>query len=64
MELQMLKHAARLARISALIAIHELASRALTRGEHLDDFMNTLKSALEKELEEEAQVQMLAWTLR
>lgn len=64
MELQTLKRAARLARISALIAVHELASRALTRGEHLDDFLTSLKSALEKEMDEEAQTQMLAWAVR
>ena len=64
MEYATLKHAARLARISALIAVHELATKALTRGEHLDDFLGTLKSALEKEMDEEAQVQMVVWGLR
>ena len=64
MELQTLKHAARLARISTLIAIHELAMKAIARGEQLDDFLCTLKSALEKEMDEEAQVQMVVWGLR
>jgi len=64
MELHMLKHAARLARISTLIAIHELAMKAIARGEQLDDFLCTLKSALEREMDEEAQGQILTWGVR
>lgn len=61
MEYATLKHTARLARISAPIAVHDLATKALTRGEHLDDFMDTLKGALEKEMDEEVQGQILMW---
>ena len=64
MELHMLKHAARLARISALTALQELAIKAIGRGEQLDDFLSTLKSALEKELDHEAQDQILVWGIR
>jgi len=61
MELHRLKHAARLARISTLIALQELAMKAISRGEQLDDFLCTLKPALEKEMDEEFQTQVLAW---
>jgi len=64
MEIHMLKHAARLARISTLIALHELAMKAIARGEQLDDFLRTLKLALEKEMDEEAQFQVLIWSVR
>jgi len=64
MGLHTLKHAARLARISALIALQELAMKAISRGEQLDDFLCTLKSALEKEMDEEAQGQILTWGIR
>jgi hypothetical protein len=64
MELHMLKHAARLARISTLTALQELAIKAIARGEQLDDFLCTLKSALEREMDKEAQDQILIWALR
>ena len=60
----MLKHAARLARISTLIALQELAMKAVQRGEQLDDFLSTLKSALEREKDEEAQAQIMTWNVR
>jgi len=64
MELHTLKHAARLARISALIALQELAMKAIARGEQLDDFLSTLKSALEREMDDEAQTQIMIWNIR
>ena len=63
MEIHMLKHAARLARISTLIALQELAMKAISRGEQLDDFLSTIKSALEREMDQEAQAQILTWAL-
>ena len=64
MDFATLKRAARPAWISALIAARGLATKALTHGEHSNDFLGTLKSALEKEMDEDAQMLILAWAVR
>jgi len=63
MDYAAIQHAARLARISALITIHELAMKAIRRNQTIDDFLTNINSALDREMDSEAQTQMLAWAV-
>jgi len=63
MDYAAIQHAARLARISALITIHELLMKAIRRSQTLDDFLTTINSALDHEMDSESQAQMLAWAV-